>query len=330
MKVPTYISIAGDMPKGIIRQIRDEKGSTPIPFDHIVISAHGVAATDIKTQVAQNNISIGDDVAIAQRVKDCVNPTTNRWLYSYAGVGGQFYFLRDGIIYDYSDNGQANFRDPRTAIAYDDDYIYFIVADGRNPGISEGMTVAEMASFVRDDLMAKHGIMQDGGGSSTMVINGKVVNNTFCNNVFCDNKVFLPLVSNASDSTTVSIDQDSEHVQAIQWATEAQALQRLVANGMMMVVVEPMERSTQLYNPGDPISTIGSINVFLGPGNNYAVLGTTSGDGVISDSLNQLGGVLAKGSYWWKVDVGSTQGWVNEGDFYRVPKNQSSTEFKPR
>jgi hypothetical protein len=330
MKGPTYISIAGDMPEGKIRQIRDGKGSTPIPFDHIVISAQGIAAAELKMQFALNKISIGNDVAIAQRVKDCVNPSINRWIYSYAGVGGQFYFLRDGIIYDYADNGQANVRDPRTAIAYNDKYIYFIVADGRDPGVSEGMKVIEIAEFAKNALGATHGIMQDGGGSSTMVINGEVVNNTLCNNIFCANKIFIPLIINSSDTTSDSNNLSPQSEQDAQWATEAQALQRLVANGMMMVVVEPMARSTQPYDPGDPISSDGSINIFLGPGNNYAVLDTSSGEGTISDSLNQLGGVFAKGSYWWKVQFGSIEGWVNETDIFPVPKSQSSTEFKPR
>ena len=328
MEKPTHISEINDyMPKGFIRQVHDNQGSTPIPFDHVVISANGTAASELR---ATGIISNTNRIAIAQKVKNCSNTNENNWNYTYAGVGGQFYFLRDGVIFDYSDNGQANVRDPRTAIAYNDDHIFFIVADGRDPGVSEGMKVIEIAEFAKNILGADYGIMQDGGGSSTMVINGEVVNNTFCNNVYCSDKIFIPLILNTSESTSVSKTQSSQSEQVVQWVTEANALQRLVANGMMMVVVEPMERSTQLYDPDDPISTNGSVNVFLGPGSNYAVLGTTSGDGVISDSLNQLGGVLAKGSYWWKVDVGSTQGWVDEVDFYRVPKNQSSTEFKPR
>jgi len=165
MEVPTSISVASDMPHGIIREIRDKKGSTPIPFDHVVLSAHGTAAIELRA-----NVNVGSPVAIAQRVKDCTNFPTHDWNYAYAGVGGQFYFLRDGVIFDYSDDGQANVRDPRTAIAYSGEYIYFIVVDGRDPGVSEGMTVAELADFVKDTLGATDAIMQDGGGSSTMVI----------------------------------------------------------------------------------------------------------------------------------------------------------------
>ena len=101
--------------------------------------------------------------------------------------------------------------------------------------------------------------------------------------------------------------------------------------GTAEVVVEPMERSTQAYHPFDPITTNGSINVYLGPGNNYAILPESiNGAGTISDPLNKLWGVFAKGAYWWKVKVGSTEGWVSELDIARALKNQTSTELKPR
>jgi len=68
-------------------------------------------------------------------------------------------------------------RHPRTGIGFSKDStnIYLFVADGRQKS-SRGMSLDEFA-----DLMLKYGVYNalnlDGGGSSTMVINGKVVNN---------------------------------------------------------------------------------------------------------------------------------------------------------
>ncbi|MFN2234323.1 MAG: phosphodiester glycosidase family protein, partial [Anaerolineales bacterium] len=255
------------------------------------------------------------------------------WSGVYASIAGSYYFLRNGEeIHEFLHEEDAIIRKPRTAIGYNDEHIFFIVADGRDPGISEGMTVAEMAYFARDILNADEGIMQDGGGSSTMVINGEVVNNTFCNNALphCFH-VFLPLSQNSQIPVTSEPTHSRNSISELDSNMETQILQRYVANGMMMVVVEPMEQSTQAYDPFDPVTTNGSITVYLGPGDNYAVLPERiNGVGTISDPLNKLGGVYAKGSYWWKVNFGSTEGWVIETDISPILKYQTAKEFKPR
>ncbi len=128
-------------------------------------------------------------------------------------------------------------------VAYNEDFVYFIVVDGRNPGISEGMNYPELAAFAKDTLGAEWAINQDGGGSSTMWIQGHVVNNTYCNNSNClpddgpegvegrgiffldpeDNNVFLPMVRRAP------------------------VIQRQVANGLLMIVYEPMAVSHRIW-----------------------------------------------------------------------------------
>lgn len=66
---------------------------------------------------------------------------------------------------------------PRTAIAQrKDGIVLFLVIDGRNPGYSIGIDMADMINiFTR--YKAHNAANLDGGGSSTLVINGKVVNN---------------------------------------------------------------------------------------------------------------------------------------------------------
>ena len=65
--------------------------------------------------------------------------------------------------------------DPRTAIGYNASYVFFLVVDGRSAQ-SIGMTTDDMGAFFRDTLGATDAVNQDGGGSSTMVVNGTVVN----------------------------------------------------------------------------------------------------------------------------------------------------------
>jgi uncharacterized protein YraI len=82
---------------------------------------------------------------------------------------------------------------------------------------------------------------------------------------------------------------------------------------MLMVVVEPMEASSK-FSTDDPIVTVSSTALRLGPGTNYAVLTIIPGGtaGTILEHFNHLDGVYAKGSYWWKVVLDGSTGWVTE------------------
>jgi len=69
------------------------------------------------------------------------------------------------------DNGEG---EPRTAIGINRNgrYLYLIVVDGRQPFYSEGATFLELAKLLVDQ-GAFFAMALDGGGSSTMVIEGK-------------------------------------------------------------------------------------------------------------------------------------------------------------
>lgn len=323
---PAGIVLYGNMTMGKILDIR-EKGSTPIQFDQVILSLTGTKRADF----LDKGIKKGDEVGISQKVKKCDNSQPYDYEDTYAGIGGAFFFLKDGVIQDFSDDNQANVRDPRTAIAYNDSYVFFIVVDGRDKYKSVGMTIDELAYFAKDTLGATNGIAQDGGGSSTMVVNGEVVNNTFCNNVSCNDPYhsYLPLSTNGRRRKTDETDKTEPPAAALSldgvplttdyysFDQPGVKLQRYVANGMMMVVVLPKEQST-MYITGDAILALTEAVVRLGPGTNYAAIETVpSGTtGLIQGQDNSLNGMLAKGDYWWKVllEVGDRDviGWVSE------------------
>lgn len=72
--------------------------------------------------------------------------------------------------------GRAMASNPRTAIAVIDDLHYlFVVSDGRTSE-SDGLTLYELATFLKT-LGAKTAYNLDGGGSSTMILNGNLINN---------------------------------------------------------------------------------------------------------------------------------------------------------
>ena len=133
------------------------------------------------------------------------------------------------------------------------------------------MTIEELGLFCRDTLGAEWGINQDGGGSSTLWVQGVVRN--------------LP-----SDGT-----------------------ERPVANGLMMIAVQPPDNSTR-FHPMDAVSTSAPAELRLGPGDNYGVAAWLPEGilGEIADHSKLTNGVLAHGSHWWQVTYSQTTGWVDE------------------
>ena len=85
-------------------------------------------------------------------------------------VNGQIVVTEDDEV------GKAKASNPRTAIGIIDGLHYvFVVSDGRTDA-SAGLSLYELAEFMQS-LGTTIAYNLDGGGSSTMVFNGKVVNN---------------------------------------------------------------------------------------------------------------------------------------------------------
>ena len=296
--------------QGFIRSIRVNAGDTSVPFDHVVLSASGNI-----TPTLLSNSSIGAEVRISQELTPGLADSCNTldedidWTKTFASVQGHYYFLKNGVINPYDSDPNATDREPRTAIAYNDQYIFFIVVDGRDPLNSIGMTVEQLAGFARDTLGATNAVAHDGGGSSTMVVNGVVVNNVFCNNVYCvyDHQAYLPFV--VKQVTPELIDQQAQ----VQMVLFSDTYERAVPNGMMMVVVEtPL--FTDTFTVTQQVFLSETAYVYSGPGTNFHVLdelpkGTS---GVVIDALSELNGVWARNAYWWRVDFGSLSGWVKQ------------------
>ena len=66
-------------------------------------------------------------------------------------------------------------HEPRTALGYNADTLFLVVADGRQPKYSTGLTLYELAGILID-LGATEAINLDGGSSSTFVVNDAVIN----------------------------------------------------------------------------------------------------------------------------------------------------------
>jgi len=191
--------------KGKIVEIRPHRDSSLLPFDHVVLSGHGSAARKLL-----NHAKVGEEL---QFKLDLIDHGVNelppkRWRNVRASLGGHFYCVMNGKVpadrWERKGKPGAVNRHPRTAVAFNDSYVYFVVADGRSKK-SVGMTITELGNFCVKYLRASYAIAQDGGGSSTIWIDGKVVN------VPSDGKqrpvangYMMVLVSNAKKVTNLS------------------------------------------------------------------------------------------------------------------------------
>ena len=173
MARPALLIPTPSMAQGVVKQIRQNAGSTPMQFDQVVLSAKGSAATTLLSYA-----TVGDTIGVSQEIKtyedDCSTSMSVDWTKSYGTVSGNYTFLKGGVVQEITDPNLL-VRDPRTAVGYSADYVFFFVVDGRNP-YSAGMTAEEMGVFFRDTLGATDATNLDGGGSSCMVVNGVVMN----------------------------------------------------------------------------------------------------------------------------------------------------------
>ena len=161
----------------------------------------------VKTINNNGNATIPSDGAvlwISSQLKDAAveqfNPGTNgtlkislspsKWNEVRYGIGGRLRLLKNGKVNQ--ELADRHFKEkqhvpgkrdqflnlshePRTALAYNEDTLFLIVADGRQPKYSTGLTLYEIATILIE-LGAKEAINLDGGSSSTFVVDGKVIN----------------------------------------------------------------------------------------------------------------------------------------------------------
>lgn len=150
---------------GIIQSIQ-AGGATILPGS-LVLSVHGQA------KKALNTLKVGDKIQIHQTLGQIFDTCT------YAlGAGPRL--VKNGMISltiaeEQFGSDVAGGRAPRTALGRTKSgHILLVVVDGRSLA-SQGMTLEELAQFMIS-LGAWDAMNLDGGGSSEMVLSGKIVN----------------------------------------------------------------------------------------------------------------------------------------------------------
>lgn len=171
--VLTATGTRGDTSMYVVRASASAAGATPIPADGAVLTAHGDRVGPLQQWQVGDTIRVW--IGTAPRLPDGRPPREliggwPRILEAGVNVAAAAP-MREGTI---SRNAEA--RHPRSSIGLSRDgrTAWFLVVDGRGTG-SVGMTLVELADAMRA-LGAADALNFDGGGSTTLVIDGRVVN----------------------------------------------------------------------------------------------------------------------------------------------------------
>jgi exopolysaccharide biosynthesis protein len=161
---------------GIVEDVRDNAGSSAVPPNGLVISATGTARQWVRARLRK-----GVAVAVAVGLRPVDRGAANLWPKAEDILGAGPKLVTAGRV-DITDKREkmlptfATDRHPRTAIAaLRDGRALLAVVDGRQPAVSIGVTLAELARLLIE-FGAVEAINLDGGGSTTMVVRGTVVN----------------------------------------------------------------------------------------------------------------------------------------------------------
>lgn len=150
-------------------------GKTPIPRDGFVLSYGGTSAPPPLSALTR-----GTRVELDTRYTS-PDRSPDDWARAEAIVGGAGLLIRDGrLIEDWTMEqltaGFPETRHPRTLIGtHADGSVWLITVDGRQPKLSAGMSLFELQSLARR-LGLTQALNLDGGGSTTMWVQGQIVN----------------------------------------------------------------------------------------------------------------------------------------------------------
>ncbi len=135
-------------------------GNMSIGTNKAVLSGHGISASFLL-----NNLNDDDTIKIVLKLSPAL-PKIEQL------IGGNTWLIQNGNVNQ--DNGD---RHPRTAVGFNQDSTQFFmfVVDGRQPGLSVGMSYKELGDYMKS-WGVHQGLNLDGGGSSTMVVRGVILN----------------------------------------------------------------------------------------------------------------------------------------------------------
>ena len=151
--------IVNDTMRCVVEDVQSDQGNMIIPAGRAVLSGHGASVAFI------HSLTAGDTLSIVFSMRPAPDRLMNL-------IGGNTILVQNG-----QNVGASGDRHPRTAAGFNADStkFYFFTVDGRQPGYSVGMSYYELAAYMLE-WGVYQGLNLDGGGSTTMVVRGKIKN----------------------------------------------------------------------------------------------------------------------------------------------------------
>lgn len=174
LTAPGGVEVAID--GGRIAGIRENEGSTEIPCGGSVVSIGPERIAEVAPRLRR-----GSSATVKIKLISLLPDPEGRWDRAEGILGGGPLLLWQGRRLEEPEKESISTvffraRHPRTAAGVRaDGTLVFVTVDGRRPGVSVGMSIPELT-----DLMVRLGCVSavnlDGGGSTTMVVEGHIVN----------------------------------------------------------------------------------------------------------------------------------------------------------
>jgi exopolysaccharide biosynthesis protein len=159
-----------------VTDVRDNAGSTPIPSDGYIVSARGRAREWVLKHLRPQT-----RVRVQTTLRPAESSRENPWADAEDVLGAGPKLVTNGKVdvTDVREKMIATFASdlhPRTAIAaLADGRALLLTADGRRPPERVGLALDDLAKLLIE-LGAREAINLDGGGSTAMVVDGKLMN----------------------------------------------------------------------------------------------------------------------------------------------------------
>jgi hypothetical protein len=164
-------------PKGdliaTVLEVHPATGNTALQAGQMVLSARGSLESHLKSLVPGEQLTVSSAVLHGGRTP-CGPPAIEdpEWSNVTEALGGNYWDAHNSVIAApsasaYPKGSQAH---PRTSVGLTaDGHVLMVVVDGRQPGYSIGVTLAEMGQLMLQ-LGATDAVNLDGGGSTVMAV----------------------------------------------------------------------------------------------------------------------------------------------------------------
>lgn len=181
LAAPTWPA-AGHVTGTVIGITRDKPATFEVGPGEVLIVGTGSGAAHLQPVEMGQALTLGTTISALDPTRDEAWADVERALAGGPMIVKNSQMTAEG---DWVDEGfephiHSDVRAPRTAIGVTaDGRTLMVTADGRRPGVSVGLTIAELAHYMIS-LGAVEAVSLDGGGSSQMVVDGILRNNPCC------------------------------------------------------------------------------------------------------------------------------------------------------